>query len=155
MDLLNVAIDARVTPASAGGVAQVILGLVHALGRLDDSSTRYKIVVESQAEKDFLQPHLGKSQQFAIKTHSLSKRVQRRVAGTGKSITRLLFGEDAHYETSLPASDGFFEGLGCDVVHFPHQRFLLTSLPSIYNPHDLQHIHFPQFFNAPWFAERD
>jgi len=154
---LSVAIDARVTPKTAGGVAQVILGLVHALGRLeDDPSISYKIVVESQAEQDFLKSHLGNNQQFAMKPQrSLTKRLQRRVTATGKSVAQRLLNNDSFSEPSLPLSDGFLESLGCDVVHFPHQRFVLCSLPSIYNPHDLQHLHFPEFFNPSELARRD
>ena len=153
---LNVAIDAQVTPKTAGGVAQVILGLIHALGRLqDDPSTNYIIVVASQAERDFLQPFLGNNQQFAIKHRSLTKRLQRLVTRPGKSVARRFADQDNYSELSLPVSDGFLESLGCDVVHFPHQRFVLCSLPSIYNPHDLQHLHFPQFFGAAELAKRD
>jgi glycosyltransferase involved in cell wall biosynthesis len=46
----------------------------------------------------------------------------------------------------VPASNGFYERLGCSVVHFPHQAFVTSDLPAIYNPHDLQHLHFPEFF---------
>ena len=46
----------------------------------------------------------------------------------------------------VPVSDGFFESLGCEVVHFPTQGYVLCALPTIYNPHDLQHLHYPQFF---------
>src|SRR5207249_2849997 len=30
----------------------------------------------------------------------------------------------------------------------PYQHFVLTSVPSVFNPHDLQHVHYPQFFSA-------
>lgn len=152
---LKIAIDARVTPASAGGVAQVILGLVRALGRLDDSSTSYVIVVESQPEQDFLKPYLGDNQRFAVKTRSVTKRAQALLARTRDSVERRLFGDKSSYQTFIPISDGFFESLGCDVVHFAHQRFLVCGLPSIYNPHDLQHLHFPQFFKPAEIASRE
>jgi glycosyltransferase involved in cell wall biosynthesis len=153
---LNVAIDAQVSPKTAGGVAQVILGLVHSLGRLeDDPSTNYFIVVGSQAERDFLQPYLGNNQQFAIKPRTLTQRLQRLVTGARKSIARRFADRDNYSELSLPISDGYLESLGTDVVHFPHQRFALCSLPSIYNPHDLQHLHFPQFFSPSELAGRD
>jgi glycosyltransferase involved in cell wall biosynthesis len=35
-----------------------------------------------------------------------------------------------------------------DLVHFPIQSAFLTDLPTIYHPHDLQHLHLPQFFSA-------
>src|SRR5208283_4834862 len=44
----------------------------------------------------------------------------------------------------VPVSDGFYESLGCDVIHFPFQYFVLCAIPSIFNPHDLQHLHFPK-----------
>lgn len=155
LDSLNVAIDARVSAASAGGVAQVILGLVRALGRLDDASTNYSIVVESEEERDFLRPHLGNNQRFAVKSRSVSERVQGLFARTRESIARRVSGSDSHYQALMPISDGFVESLGCEVVHFPHQRFVLCGLPSIYNPHDLQHLHFPQFFKPAEIAWRE
>jgi glycosyltransferase involved in cell wall biosynthesis len=56
---------------------------------------------------------------------------------------------------TLPISDGFFESLGCHVLHLPSQRFTLCALPTIYNPHDLQHLHYPQFFTAAELARRE
>ena len=46
----------------------------------------------------------------------------------------------------VPRSDGFYEQLDVDVIHFPSQRFVQTNLPMVYNPHDLQHLHYPEFF---------
>jgi glycosyltransferase involved in cell wall biosynthesis len=36
---------------------------------------------------------------------------------------------------------------GLDLVHFTFQRAFHTDLPSIYQPHDLQHEHLPEFFS--------
>src|SRR5690349_10242302 len=105
-DSLKVAIDARISPASAGGVAQVILGLVRALGRLDDASTHYSLIVESEAEKDFLKPHLGNQQRFACKTRTVTQRVQGLLARTRETVARRLFG-DSLYQAFIPISDGF------------------------------------------------
>jgi len=43
-------------------------------------------------------------------------------------------------------SDGTIERARIDVIHFLHQSAFLTRVPSIYQPHDLQHLHLPQFF---------
>jgi glycosyltransferase involved in cell wall biosynthesis len=49
----------------------------------------------------------------------------------------------------IPAvSNGFIESHDLDVIHFPFQDFLVTSLPSVFNPHDLQHIHLPKLWPA-------
>src|SRR5687767_8203811 len=152
---LKVAIDARVSAASAGGVAQVILGLVRALGQLDDPSTNYSIVIESEEERDFLKQYLADNQRFAVKSRSITERVHGLLTRAKGSVSRRLFGNDAHRQPLMPISDGFIESLGDDVVHFPHQRFVLCALPSIYNPHDLQHLHFPQFFKPSEIAWRE
>ena len=154
-ETLKVAIDARVTPASAGGVAQVMLGLIRALGHLDDPSTSYKIIVESEVEQDFLKAHLGVNQHFAVKPRPSQKRLQSLLKRTKASISHRVFGENSGYPSFPPMSDGYIESLGCDVIHFPHQRFQLCSLPTIYNPHDLQHLHLPQFFSPSEIAHRE
>jgi glycosyltransferase involved in cell wall biosynthesis len=55
----------------------------------------------------------------------------------------------------VPQSRGFFESLGGDLVHFPYQEYFATMLPSVYNPHDLQHLQFPEFFSELDFANRE
>jgi glycosyltransferase involved in cell wall biosynthesis len=47
---------------------------------------------------------------------------------------------------SPPTPKNFYEGLGCGVVHFPFQSYEPCRLPTVYNPHDLQHLHYPEFF---------
>src|SRR5262249_32446697 len=44
-------------------------------------------------------------------------------------------------------SDGTVERAGIDVVHLPIQDAFTTSVPSIYQPHDLLHLHLPQLFS--------
>jgi hypothetical protein len=49
----------------------------------------------------------------------------------------------------LEKSDGTIERAKVDVMHFTKPGAFLTDIPSIYQPHDLQHLHLPQFF-TPW-----
>lgn len=46
----------------------------------------------------------------------------------------------------VPRSDGALEQAGVALVHFTTQSGFLTSVPSLYQPWDLQHRHLPQFF---------
>jgi glycosyltransferase involved in cell wall biosynthesis len=55
----------------------------------------------------------------------------------------------------VPKSNGLLEAAGADVVHFVSQGAFLTSVPSIYHPHDLQHVHLPEFFSPKARATRD
>lgn len=55
----------------------------------------------------------------------------------------------------VPGSDGYVEREQFDVVHFLTQDAYLTPIPSIYQPWDLQHVHYPQFFSARDLAIRN
>jgi glycosyltransferase involved in cell wall biosynthesis len=44
---------------------------------------------------------------------------------------------------------------GADVMHFTRQMAFATSVPSIYQPHDLQHVHLPEFFTERERERRD
>jgi glycosyltransferase involved in cell wall biosynthesis len=54
---------------------------------------------------------------------------------------------------SVRPTDGTVERAGVELMHFPIQDAFVTDLPSIYQPHDLQHLHFPEFFGR-WERER-
>ncbi len=63
-----------------------------------------------------------------------------------RGVKHLIVSPPPKVQTSVPTSDGFYENLNCDVVHFPYQDFVYCRVPTVYNPHDLQHLHYPQFF---------
>ena len=54
-----------------------------------------------------------------------------------------------------PKSDGYVESQHFDVVHFVTQVGYTTSCPTIYQPHDLQHLHHPEFFSRDDFEYRE
>jgi glycosyltransferase involved in cell wall biosynthesis len=51
----------------------------------------------------------------------------------------------------IPGSDGAIERGRIDVMHFTLQGGFQTTVPSIYMPYDLQHLHIPEMFSP---AER-
>ena len=171
-DSLRVAIDAQCRPATGGGVAQAIIGLIESIGRLDGPET-YVVIVESQEELKWLRRFGGPNQRFVIKPQRetrgysyIALRSLYRVFGAHYAVRRLRpIKSVARYAIKLlsrgaanmatPVSDGFYESLGCHVVHFPHQNFVICSQPSVYNPHDLQHLHYPEFFTREAIARRE
>lgn len=56
---------------------------------------------------------------------------------------------------AVPRSDGTIEAAGLDVMHFTQQSAFLTGIPSVYTPHDLQHVHFPRNFSRRERARRE
>jgi glycosyltransferase involved in cell wall biosynthesis len=55
----------------------------------------------------------------------------------------------------LDVSDGTIEMAAVDVMHFLLTQGFLTKVPTIYHPHDLQHLHFPEFFPTEEIERRE
>ncbi len=145
---MSIAIDGRVEPGAAGGIAQAVLGLVYALGRLDDGPERYAVVVHGEAGVAFLEPHLGPNQRLIVGGPAVDGLTSRALA-RGRRVLR------TPGPLAAARSNGFYESLGVHVVHFPHQAFVESKLPAVYNPHDLQHLHYPDFFSPETLAWRE
>lgn len=154
----KIAIDARVMPGLTGGVAQAIMSLVHGLGQLKDGDESYIIIVASQAQWNWLQPYLGPNQQLVMKPTASSSRKRsllKQALLPAVWYLRGVLSACSRHWPEVPISDGFHESLGCDVLHLPTQSFILCSIPTIYNPHDLQHLHYPQFWTSSMIAWRE
>lgn len=161
---LKIIINAQLLPNSgAGGVETVLIGLISSLGQLTDGAEEYIIVCHWE-NTNWLKPYLGPNQsvvnipQPQLTTSSLE--VLKRGFGPLRPMARYLKNQlfpqsPPRQWPEVPISNGFFESLGCDVVHFPYQEFVLCALPSIYNPHDLQHLHYPKFFSPGSLAWRE
>lgn len=161
----RIAINAQLIPNhEAGGIESVLVGLVSALGQLDDGPEEY-IVITSWHEPDWLEPYLGPNQRIVSSPRPKPGHLEsaKRLLGPlgrpasklWRGIRRLILSLRKPAAPAVPVSDGFYESLGADVVHFPYQGFVRCSLPMIYNPHDLQHLHYPQFFTPSTIAWRE
>ena len=148
---LRVVIDARrQREGVAGGVEQVIIGLAYGLSRLTDSPDEY-LFLTGLPDGDWIAPYLSGGCRVLPSLSSPSRPTWR------KRLSRipLLRGVWERVSPSLgartvrvPRSDGTIERAGADIVHFPRQSAFLTSVPSVYQPHDLQHLHLRQYFTA-------
>lgn len=150
---LKIAINAQILPTGGhGGVINVLLALLKALGQLDGPE-QYTLITHWQ-EPDWLKPHLSPNQRIVAGPRP-HERFSGRTPGPLRPLLMRLhraalafLGPDlVAQHPRVPVSDGYYERLGCDVIHFPYQEFTICALPSIFNPHDLQHRHFPQFFS--------
>jgi glycosyltransferase involved in cell wall biosynthesis len=159
---LRVCVEARLPNAIAGGIQQVLIGLAAGLSALSDSNEEYHFVV-NEHEGDWLKPYVNGPCRFATvpapapaATGNLREIIK---ALTPEPVRRLIRRSRSALrsirEIPIPASDGTVERLGGDVVHFPVQRAYATPIPSIYHPHDLQHRHHPEYFQAEALRERD
>lgn len=158
------AINAQLRPGTgAGGVETVLIELVTALARLDGPEEY--IFIGHWRETDWLKPYLGANQRIVpgpreprlagIPLETLY-RATKPLRPLTRVLSRLILRSATEpYRRAVPISDGFYESLGCAVVHFPFQSFVSCALPCVYNPHDLQHLHLPQFFPPEVIAWRE
>jgi glycosyltransferase involved in cell wall biosynthesis len=149
---VNVALDVRVRPGLAGGVAPAVRSLVRALASLDDGPETYTIVVGSREQADWLAPLAGRAR-LVLRPQDSRHPLLRPFWPAVRRIQHLL--TVSRQWPEVPLSDGFYERLGCHLVHFPTQSYTVCALPTIYNPIDLQHLHYPQFFDAWTIAWRE
>ncbi len=145
---LKVCVDARLV-SGGGGIEQFIIGLAAGLSSLTDGEERYLFLTWADTE-EWLAPYLRNSCQVlrgpnAPRPPAGKEWLKRRVPLVGWAWHRFspLLGRRAVH---LERSDGTVERAGCDLMHFTMPHGFLTDVPSIYHPHDLQHLHLPQFF---------
>jgi glycosyltransferase involved in cell wall biosynthesis len=153
---MKVAIDARILPGVAGGVAVAVKSLLQGLGQLVDGDEEYVVIVHGEEQQAWVASFLGPNQRavlFGRPQHRGARGLMLRLL---RPIARYVRRElDRRVWPEVPVSDGFHESLGCDVLHLPTQGFILCALPTIYNPHDLQHLRYPQFFSPSVLAWRE
>jgi glycosyltransferase involved in cell wall biosynthesis len=145
---LRVCIDARMETGVLGGVEQVVIGLADSFARLTASDEEYLFLV-SPGLGEWLEPYMrgpcrtltaGSPPAGWVRRYRLRHAASRLVPAIGGVPTPPAAPRD------LMTSDGTIEQAGVDVIHFPCQMAFLTQVPSIYHPHDLQHLHLPELF---------
>lgn len=156
MNKLKIGIDARLANGETGGIQQFIIGLSHGLKLLALNSQEYFfLTLENQDE--WLRPYLPDNAKIVHPKPS-KRHLAYQIIKNIKPI-RALFEKIPLFLNSsinrIPESDGTFEEHGVDVIHFTHQGAFKTLLPNIYHPHDLQHVHHPEFFSPRQRALRE
>ncbi len=169
---MKIALYADVGPQSGSGGSQVYLGaLIRALGQLTDGPEEY-LLLGPQGDSDWIEELRGPNQTIvpvARDSPGVASRLLqgwRNRLGSKPDVTPpsqekpLAFKCRAPRSRSnlrniVPLSSGKIESLGVSAIHFPFQEFILSSVPSIFNPHDLAHLHFPQFFSPDNIMRRE
>lgn len=144
---LRVCIDARFGSGVFGGVEQVVIGIASGLSALGDGNEEYLFLTHPEHE-EWLLPYLGGPCRVL---HPRLGYGRRRARALRKAAIERVPMVGPRY--SVRRSDGTIEAAGIEVIHFPFQDAFTTEIPSLYQPHDLQHLHLPELFSR-WQYER-
>jgi len=148
---LRIAIDFRIEQTQQG-VGTAVLALAKALSDSKAPGQEYTFIVREEMQS-WLAPYLygpcnlvGIAASKGFRTETALRRI-----APLRCLGRKLRGRIGR----IASSDGYVESQKFDLVHFPTQMAYLTELPSIYQPWDLQHFHYPQFFPKADVAYRE
>ena len=148
---LRICLDARLI-SGRGGIEQVIIGLASGLSKLTDGDEQYLLWTLQNAD-EWLRPYVYGP--CRILPGPADRHKDTAMTWLSEHAPRLRrFYHKVKYSRGrrsmhLEKSDGTIEKAKVDVMHFTKQGAFLTNVSSIYQPHDLQHLHLPQFF-TPW-----
>ncbi len=148
---MKVLVDARIKPGESGGVEQAIIGLIRCLGVPENTDIDpYFLVLP--AGKDWIQQFVGDSERVIIADPpERSWRFPQRLMSLRKIKVINFFIATLRgfgvFGFSLAVEPRQVRELSPDLIHFPLQIGFRTEYPNVYQPHDLQHIAFPQFFS--------
>jgi glycosyltransferase involved in cell wall biosynthesis len=149
MTPLRVCIDARLGGGRFGGVEQVLIGLAAGLSELADGEEEYLFLTYPEQD-EWIRPYLSGPCQML---HPRRGYASRRARALVRALAERAPGIGVRF--AVRPSDGTVESAGVDVVHFPYQDAFTTGVPSIYQPHDLQHLHLPELFSGWERARRE
>jgi glycosyltransferase involved in cell wall biosynthesis len=124
-----------------------VIGLAAALSRLEDGDEEYLFLANAGGD-EWLAPYVSGPCRIL---HTRRSRPNRRGRAVVRAGLERLPGIGLRFV--VRPSDGTAERAGADVIHFPFQDAFTTAVPSIYQPHDLQHLHLPELFPR-WIRER-
>jgi glycosyltransferase involved in cell wall biosynthesis len=160
---LRVAINAQLNPDGGSGGVVTVLRALAALASLDGPEEYVfvgphdspewlhsilppgQIVVQGPAPVEWSVDRLEPFKRALGPLRPAARGMRRIFNTTVQTVESGAFGR-ASFKSLAPPPKNFYEGLGCDVVHFPFQSYEPCGLPAVYNPHDLQHLHYPEFF---------
>jgi glycosyltransferase involved in cell wall biosynthesis len=153
---LRVAINAQVG-SDVGGRGQFVRSLIRGLAEINSDGMEYVIVTEPN-RTDWPRSLVGSNMEIVPRPwHGLIERFKSALRPMIPYIKPLVkpFLSSGDQEFQVPDATVFFHSLDVDLVHFPYREWMQTDLPMIYNLGDLQHLHYPEFFDETAMERRN
>lgn len=174
IDRLRVAINAQLKPDGGSGGTVTVLRALAALAHLEDGDEEYvfvgphdsaewlrsilppcQTVVRGPAPVELSPDRLEPFKRALGPLRPAARGLRRFLNTSVQTEEETTKGLASPKSFAPPRPKNFFEGLGCGVIHFPFQSYEPCAIPTVYNPHDLQHLHHPEFFTATEVARRE
>lgn len=151
----TVAIFGQLLQGSAGGIETNLLKLLAMLADENGPEDR-QLVIGPGGESAWLRPYLGTGQDVIecqplryekpiMTTDNLPRTFSRVAKDAVRRVLRR--GTLPAFSSTADALTMRLQCAGVELVHFPYQRYFPTTLPFIFEPWDLQHIHLPELFS--------
>jgi glycosyltransferase involved in cell wall biosynthesis len=162
---LVVAINAQIDPETPGGTETNVVSLLRHLGATS-ASERFVVLAASNGVPGLTPwvqgPHALVRWPFPELGYiPLAPRWARLRIAAGElapafdALHRWWRARRGASNASARQADPVLRAHGISIVHFPYAVYFDTQLPFLYEPWDLQHRHFPEFFSAAEWAWRD
>jgi glycosyltransferase involved in cell wall biosynthesis len=143
-----VLIDARFIPGSSGGVETVAMGLASGLSEINFDDIEIKFLVLKQ-HCEWIKHFIDSDLIFVQDSRNwFLKEVRDKMKFHRYRWSKKHFSQ-------LPVCDKRIEELSPDLVHFVFQCGYKTASDFLYQPHDLQHLHYPEFFPPKVIRDRE
>jgi glycosyltransferase involved in cell wall biosynthesis len=150
---IRVVVDARLFSGASGGVETVLLGLADGLSNVAHPDVDITFVTY-EGHTGWIVNHVGGS--IRLLEVPPPRKPPARIGsmlGPLREPVRRIRNAITGVHRRIPR-DVQLDELRADVVHFPHQEAGLVTAPFIYQPHDLQHLHMPEFFSKEVLTRR-
>lgn len=166
---ITVAINAQINPDTAGGVESSALSIMRYYAGQPDSVRLNVLALPSHHDRfqEIVGPHHGVQIWTAGQERPISAvignryvRFLREATGPlGPLVEKVVVARRMRqlHRTlgTAAANDRALKSAGAQIVHFTYGSTFPTALPYVYEPHDIQHRHYPEFFDPREVAWRD
>ncbi len=150
-----VAIFGQLLRGSAGGIETNLLKLLTTLAAENGPDDR-QLVIGPGGKSSWLRPFLGDGQDVVAwpilrceMPVAFPSNILEAVPRLAKNAIRRVLCREVRsaFSTSATRLTHDLQSMGVEVMHFPYQRYFPTTLPFIFEPWDLQHVHLPEMFS--------
>ncbi|MFC7595423.1 glycosyltransferase family 4 protein [Terrabacter sp. GCM10028922] len=158
--MTHVAIDARVPRGISGGVAQVVMGLAQGFREASIEDLERTWIVDPDSNK-WLDPLIPERDGRVVVSSFIDRAGAKAAAVVPNMVSSLrpyierLRSVAVATSSGASALDRQLHRRGVQVVHLPFQEGISTDLPTIYHPHDLQHVYLPRNFTRAQIERRE